>query len=211
MHVIDLPLDQLKEAHWNPNQMDPAMLGRLKQSIFKYSLVENLVVRPLDQDTYEVLSGNQRLKLLRESGCTHAPCVVVSLDDAEARLLSQALNRIQGEDDLGLRSELLRQALAAIPQEQVLALLPETPQSLAAATSLSQQTLDQYLQAWQEARGARLHHYTFQLTSAQIDVVEEAISRVLPQARQSKGDSPSDRGTALYLLCESYLKKEGQR
>jgi ParB family chromosome partitioning protein len=207
MQVTDLLLGQLKEAPWNPNRMDEVMRHRLRESIQRYGLVENLVVRPACDGAYEVLGGNQRLQVLQELGHRTAPCVVVDLDDAQARLLSQALNRIEGEDDLGLRAELLREVLAGVPQEQVMALLPETPQSLAAATALGRQTLDQYLQTWEEARDARLHHYTFQLTTDQIEVIEQALARLLPQAKAAQRDNPNARGTALFLLCEDYLKR----
>jgi ParB family transcriptional regulator, chromosome partitioning protein len=108
MNFIDIPLDQLREASWNPNQMDGAMLERLRESLRRFDVVTNLVVRPLRGASYEVISGNQRLQVLRELGRESVPCAVVDLDDAHARLLAQALNRVQGEDDLGLRADLLR-------------------------------------------------------------------------------------------------------
>ena len=46
MQVTDLPLGQLKEAPWNPNRMDSAMRDRLGESVRRYGLAENLVVRP---------------------------------------------------------------------------------------------------------------------------------------------------------------------
>ena len=61
MNVVELPIKQLKEASWNPNQMDGAMLARLRESINRFDLVGNLVVRPMPNGLYEVLSGNQRL------------------------------------------------------------------------------------------------------------------------------------------------------
>ena len=47
MKVIELPLAQLVDATWNPNQMSLAMLNRLQVSIRRYGLVENLVVREI--------------------------------------------------------------------------------------------------------------------------------------------------------------------
>ncbi len=209
MKVINLKLDELQEAIWNSNQMEEPMLARLKESIRRYGIVENLVVRRSGIDTYEVLSGNQRLKVLKEAGFQSVPCVVVQLDDAHARLLAQALNAIRGEDDLGLRAELMRKVLETISEDEVLAILPETADSLNALASMGQETIAAYLKNWQQAQAARLKHLQFQLTPRQLEVIEEAIRRVLPQANPARGDSPNVRGTALFLLCQLYLKKEG--
>jgi ParB family chromosome partitioning protein len=208
--VTELPLEQLKEAPWNPNQMDQAMLSRLRESLTRYGLVQNLVARPLSNGSYEVLSGNQRLQVLRELQRSPVPCVVVDLDDAHARLLSQALNRIQGEDDLGLRAEMWKEILDQIPGAEVVKLLPETTQGLAALASLGQQDLAGYLQNWQQAQVARLKHLTFQSTPAQLQVIEEALARVMPQAGKTPRDNPNPRGNALYLLCKSYLELTGR-
>ena len=122
MNITDLPIDQLKEARWNPNVMNEAMLMRLRESISRFGLVSNLVVRTLGDDTYEVLSGNQRLQVLKDSNVQTAPCVVLDLDDSHARLLAQGLNRIEGTDDLGLKAELVREVLNSIPQSEVMSL-----------------------------------------------------------------------------------------
>ena len=144
MKVTELSLDQLREAEWNPNLIDEAMLERLRVSIKRYDVVQNLVVRPFGNNTYEVLSGNQRLKILRELGVEMAPCMIIDLDDAPARLLSQALNHIRGEDDLGLRADLMRKVIATIPEEDILAILPETADSLRQLASLGQETIAAY-------------------------------------------------------------------
>src|ERR687892_124688 len=208
LKVTELSLDQLKEAPWNPNQMDEAMFQKLRESLTRYGLVQNLVVRPVEEGCYEVLSGNQRLQVLREFQRSAVPCVVVELDDAHARLLSQALNRIAGEDDLGLRADLLQQVLEELPQSEVLKLLPETADSLQAFAPLGQQDLAGYLQNYQQAQVARLKHLTFQFTPPQLEVIEEALARVLPRASDAGTGNPNPRGNALYLLCLGYLGGE---
>ena len=60
MKTFDIPVERLVEAPWNPNQMDQTMSVKLRQSLNKFGLVENLVVRPQADGLYEVLSGNQR-------------------------------------------------------------------------------------------------------------------------------------------------------
>jgi ParB family chromosome partitioning protein len=208
MKVVDLPIGQIHAAVWNPNQMDKTMHSRLRRSIQRFGLVAPLVVRPIGDDSYQTIGGAQRLAVLRELGITAVPCVVVEADDANARLLAQALNHIQGQDDLGLQAELIREVLQSLPQEEVLQLLPETAQSLQALSTLGQETLADYSKSWQNAQSARLKHLQFQLTSAQLEIVEEALTQLLPQAKAELGDSPNARGTALYLLCQAYLEQQ---
>ena len=208
MRIVEIAVYQLREAQWNPNQMDGGMLTYLRESIKRHGLVENLVVRQVGEDIYEVLSGNQRLSMLREMGYVNVPCVVVELDDKHARLLAQALNHIHGEDDIGLRAELLREVLDTVSEGEVVSLLPDTAASLRAIATMGQETMADYLRSWEQARLARLRPLHFRLTKQQVETVEAAISRMLVQARQVKGDSPNVRGTALYLLCKFYLGRE---
>ena len=213
MEVTDLPLDQIQEASWNANQMDQAMRLRLRRSIQRFQLVVPLVVRPIRGPIgglYETIGGAQRLQVLRELGFASAPCVVAEADDAEARLLSQALNRVQGEDDPGRRAELLRDLLKRLPQEEVLKLLPETASGLQALASLGQQDIAGYLQSWRQSQSARLKHLTFQFSPSQLEVIEKALAQVMPQAKDAATDNPNLRGNALYILCQHYLECVGR-
>jgi hypothetical protein len=60
IEIQQLLLDKLTEAAWNANAMDHNMLLRLRESIGRFGMIQNLVVRPIEDDVYEVLSGNQR-------------------------------------------------------------------------------------------------------------------------------------------------------
>ena len=208
MQVVDVPIGSITPAGWNPNQMDDLMAEILRGSIQRFGWVVPLVVRELAPGQYETIGGAQRLGIAQELGLDQVPCVVVEADDTEARLLGQCLNRIAGEDDLGLKAELIRELLGSLPQEEVLKLLPETADSLNALASLGQQDMASHLMAWQDAQQARLKHMQFQLTSVQLEVVDEALARVMPEAKAAGGDSPNVRGTALYLLCKRILDSE---
>ncbi len=189
--------------------MGATELAKLKTSVAIFDIVENMVVRPIAENIYEVLSGNQRLEVYRAMGLETAPCVVVDLNDAKARLLAQTLNRLHGEDDLGLKAELVRTILAELPEAEVLKVLPETADSLHDLADLGQQDLAEQLRAWQQAQAARLKHLQFQLTESQLKVIERALALLIPEARETRGDSPNVRGTALYLLCRTYLERNG--
>ena len=209
MEIVELPIEVLKEAPWNVNQVDDSMMQRLRTSVLKYGLVQNLVVRQL-VDGYEVLSGNQRIKLLREFKVTKVPCVIVSLDDGRARLLAQVMNHVHGDDDLGLRAELIREVMNVLPESEVLAVLPETIEGLKGMASMGQETVAGYLQNWEKARAVRLRNLIFKLTQEQLQSVEMAIDHILPEAKRQQGISLNSRGTTLYLICKSFLDRENK-
>jgi ParB family chromosome partitioning protein len=209
MDLVSLALERIVVPDWNPNQMDQATRQRLMNSVIRFGLVVPLVVRLLMNGMFETVGGAHRLWVLRELGYKCALCVMVQADDIEARLLSQCLNRIAGTDDLGLKAELVKQVLEQLPPEEVLRLMPETAESLQAMASLGQDDLAQYLQNWQQAQSARLKHLTFQSRPGEVEVIEEALARFLPQARQGGSGNPNIRGVALFLLCQEYLNSQG--
>ena len=209
MKTVDLPIGKLIEALWNANTMDLGGIEQLGNSIRRYGLVENLVVRTIARNRFEVLSGNQRLQILRDLGWETVPCVVMDLGDAEARLLAQALNHIHGVDDPGLRAQLLQEVLEDIPGEEVLSLLPENASSLEALSKLTPESLSQSLIRFEQSRKSRLKHLLVQLTPEQHRVVEAAVKKFLPGASRLRNGSPNQRGNALYLICKEVMNREG--
>ena len=213
MEIIDVPTDLLREAPWNPNEADDATLRRLAMSIGRFGTVLPLVVRPLD-GAYEVLGGNQRLKVYRERGVAAIPCVEVQADDAHSRLLAQALNAVHGEDDLSRKAALVRDLLAAMNAEQVAAILPDTVEALRGLAGLGQSKagdLAQHLTAWAAAEAiqaqVKLHVTSFPFSDAQKKIVEEAVARAMP--RVAGTDAPNRRALALVEVCTDWLHGRG--
>src|SRR5919204_2665887 len=128
METTEIRLECLRPADWNANHVSAAVRAKIRRSIERYGLVENLVARPHPEQpgSFELVSGNHRLPILRELGYVRAPVVVVELDDAQARLLAQALNRTRGTDDPRAYGELLERILADLDVSEVVELLPET-------------------------------------------------------------------------------------
>jgi len=127
-----IPVGVLRPAEWNANRVPPATLRKIRRSIERFGVVENLVARPHPDEpgAFEVISGNHRLGILAELGHQDAPVVVVDLDDAHARVLAQTLNRTRGEDDPKAYARLLEDTLKTMTVKEVTGLLPETSASI---------------------------------------------------------------------------------
>jgi ParB family transcriptional regulator, chromosome partitioning protein len=211
MKTTEIPIENILAAPWNANVMDARTIQRLRESISRYGLIQPLVVRQISKLQYEVLSGNQRLKVLKENKFTRVPCVIVNLDNAEAMLLAQALNGIHGDDDLAMKGAMLNQILSSIPKEKVLSLLPETAESLNALSTIGQDDLAEHLKVWQQAQSARLKHMQLQFSNEQLQTVEQALDMVIAKAKNTSSNNPNLRGTAMYLLARYYLERNKRR
>ena len=131
------------------------------------------------------------------------------MGEADALLLAQTLNHVHGEEDLGLRAVTIQKILESISPQDVLSILPDTAIGLKSLASLGQQSPEEYLTHWQQAQPARLKHLQFQLTDSQLAVVEAALKQLLPQAKTGQFGNPNARSNALFLLCNSFIEKEG--
>lgn len=86
----DLPLSAIQA---NPRQprgvFDDDELEGLAASIRDVGLLQPVVVRPLDEDRFELIAGERRLRAAKRAGLTRIPAVVRQTDDRD--LLKEAL------------------------------------------------------------------------------------------------------------------------
>ena len=122
-----------------------------------------------------------------------------------AAWLAQALNAIYGADDLGRKAALVRDLLAALPAEEVAAILPESIDALQGLARLGAEpgSLAENIRAWAAAQGVRLERVSFPLTPEQREVIEAAITRALPGL--PSGEAPNRRALALVTICQAWL------
>jgi ParB family chromosome partitioning protein len=216
MEILDIPLDRLRAAPWNPNEADAATLRRLAASLGRFGTVLPLVVRPLD-DAYEVIGGNQRLRVYREQGVATAPCVEVQADDVQARLLAQALNAVHGQDDLNKKAALVRELLAAMDAEEVAAILPDGVAALRGLASLGPGGADlgAQLAQWAATEAAKaqakLHVTSFPFSDAQKALVEDAIGKALAVPAVARYEGPNRRAAALVHIAHEWAAGRGYR
>jgi len=82
----ELPIHKLRPFEGHPFKViDNEEMQQLTESILTQGLLTPLVVRPLENGTYEVISGHRRLYACKKAGIETVPALIVELDrDAAA-------------------------------------------------------------------------------------------------------------------------------
>lgn len=113
MNKLDIrtfKIADLNPAKYNPRKkLKPGdkEYEKLKKSIENFGYVELIVVNIANNNT--VVSGHQRLSVLKDLGVEEVECVVVSLNDEQEKQLNLAMNKVNGAWD--------EDALAALLQD----------------------------------------------------------------------------------------------
>lgn len=91
-------------APYNPRKITDDDLNRLRRSLKKFGLVDPIIVNRISNT---IVGGHQRVKAALAEGFEEMPVAYVDLDEPEERALNLSLNKISGEWDEPLLTDLL--------------------------------------------------------------------------------------------------------
>ena len=86
LEIVELTLTKLTPNKYNPNVIRPENMEKLRSEIKRKGMCAPLTVRA-NSGGYEIIDGYHRFVVLGELGVKTAPCVVLDVDDTEAKLL----------------------------------------------------------------------------------------------------------------------------
>ncbi|MCD8159260.1 MAG: ParB N-terminal domain-containing protein [Clostridiales bacterium] len=108
LNIRTMKLADLNPAKYNPRkELKPgdSEFEKLKNSIKNFGYVELIVVNEANDNT--VISGHQRLSVLKHLGETEAECVIVNMNEADEKALNIAMNKVSSEWDTVKLADLL--------------------------------------------------------------------------------------------------------
>ena len=108
MDIQKIPAEKLKAAKYNPRKdLKPgdAEYEKLRRSIEEFGYVEPVI---WNKRTGNIVGGHQRYKVLTALGVKEIDCVVVDMDEQREKALNVALNKVSGDWDTPLLTDLLR-------------------------------------------------------------------------------------------------------
>lgn len=123
--LLWVPLDRLRANPWNPNRMDDFMFNKEMESIKKFGVAQPIVVRDHEDDLFEIIDGEHRLRALDHLGWEQAPVWNMGqVPDTLAKQLTVVLNEIKGSPEKSKMSDLLKDLLSSETTESLLTVLP---------------------------------------------------------------------------------------
>lgn len=100
MKIEKKKINTLNPAKYNPRKdLKPGdgEFEKLKRSIEQFGYIELIVVNEQNDNT--VISGHQRLSVLKHLGKSEVECIIVNLDVQKEKALNIAMNKVNGEWD----------------------------------------------------------------------------------------------------------------
>jgi len=97
-NIINIPLEQIESNPFQPRlNFDDTALQELADSIKKQGVIQPITIRKLDDEQYQLISGERRLKASKIAGLIDIPAYIKDATDKE--MLEMALvENIQRED-----------------------------------------------------------------------------------------------------------------
>lgn len=97
---VELPIDSLDDAGWNPNSMKDKEFKRLVRNIKEGGMIDPVQVVPRPDGRYVIIGGHHRRRACELLGYATIPCVVLSdprwQDEERQKLETVRLNAIKG-------------------------------------------------------------------------------------------------------------------
>jgi len=115
LDVVQIKIEELNSATYNPRKWDKDALERLKESIARHGLVDPLIANGAPERKNVVIGGHMRLAAAKELGFTELPVIYLNIPDiATEQDLNLRLNRATGEWDYDLLKEFSEEMLTDV-------------------------------------------------------------------------------------------------
>lgn len=102
--LVELPISSVEPNRFQPREVfDEESLLSLSASIRELGVLQPILVRPLDDERFELIAGERRWRAARRAGLSSIPAIVREIDDTAS--LEQALVENLHRADLGALEE----------------------------------------------------------------------------------------------------------
>ncbi|MFH7835142.1 MAG: ParB/RepB/Spo0J family partition protein [Candidatus Aenigmatarchaeota archaeon] len=98
MEIKNININEIIPNPWNPNIMEDDIYQHLKREYERVGYLQPILVRKKN-DKYEIIDGEHRWRAAKEFGLNEITCIIIELDDEQAKLTTINMNKIKGTND----------------------------------------------------------------------------------------------------------------
>ena len=102
MNIVNIPINNLLEADYNPRQLSKKQFETLKDSLEKFGFVDPVIINSNPDRKNIIIGGHQRVKVAKQIGITEVPCFEINLTIDQEKELNVRLNKNTGDWDWDL-------------------------------------------------------------------------------------------------------------
>jgi ParB family transcriptional regulator, chromosome partitioning protein len=96
--LVKIPVEVISPNPFQPRvNFDPVTMEELKKSILENGLIQPITVRRADNNRYELISGERRLRACIDIGYREIPAYIIKVDSEESMLAMALIENIQRE------------------------------------------------------------------------------------------------------------------
>lgn len=106
---VEIEMEKLVESEDNPNTQDELTFNRLVESMRKDGFDENLIVVPMADGKYKIVSGHHRFRAAKILGYLKVPCVIrEDFDEDKRKFELVKRNLLRGKVDITKLADLYK-------------------------------------------------------------------------------------------------------
>lgn len=125
---VEIEVSKIRKAPWNYKEEDPVLQRQLVENIRKNDQLENIIVRQMGSDLYEVVNGNHRLDAFKELKMNKVMCCDVGeISEEHAALIAIETNETKFKSDAVKMAQLLERIKSKFSIDQIAKTLPFKP------------------------------------------------------------------------------------
>lgn len=191
--LIIIPIDRVKANSWNPKDKDTKEFRQVVRSLELYGFRQPILVREAENDTFEILDGEQRYTAALELGYTDIPVYnlgVVSDTEAKAATIWMEVQVPFSEIDLSHLVVELDDANIALPYTEV---------QIADFRNMAEFNFGQY------DEGGEDDDEDLDVRTFKVVLGEEAYKIVMKAIDKIKEDNECSESRALELMAADYI------
>ena len=195
--IVSVRIENLAGHTDNPNVMSKVNFAKLVNHIDGSGNYEPIVVRqnPGEVGKFQIINGHHRVKALIAIGYEWVNCVAWEVNDSEALVLLNSLNRLAGKDNAEKKIDIIKKLSQEFDSKSLAKMLPETKGTIEKLTASK-------VRHTKGAVKAFLNSEVFFLDDGQAEIVRGAIDSVIEKSSEPLAVR---RSRALVEICKKLL------